>query len=83
MKFTLLSKLFVYCLFLTNLHASDILETVIFDLEIIFGIFLLILLAKYLKNLKQKKELQTSLDLFKTAINYTLTSVIIIKNKEI
>ncbi|NQY94734.1 MAG: HAMP domain-containing histidine kinase [Campylobacteraceae bacterium] len=83
MKFTLLSKLFVCCLFLTNLHASDILETVIFDLEIIFGIFLLILLAKYLKNLKQKKELQTSLDLFKTAINYTLTSVIIIKNKEI
>ena len=83
MKRTLLSKLLVCFLFLTQLHASDILHTVILDLEIIFGIVLLILLAKYLKNLKQKRELQTSLDLFKTAINYTMTSVIIIKNKEI
>jgi len=83
LKRTLLSKLFVYFLFLTQLHASDILHTVIFDLEVVFSIVLLVLLVKYLKNLKQKRELQSALDLFKTAINYTLTSVIIIKDKEI
>jgi len=83
LKRTLLNKLFIYFFSLSQLHASDILQTVIFDLEIIGGIILLILIVKYLRNLQQKRELQSSLEMFKTAINYTLTSVIILKDKEV
>jgi len=68
---------------INTLYADHFVHRIIYDTEIIIAIVLLIFLIKYIKDFRQKKKLQDSLELFKTAINFTLSSIIIIKDKQI